>query len=91
MRLSTFKIGAAHLRSIAEIAPKSPLVCENRCPIRNGFVFVPAQKLYGIMQTWPKIHLKRARLQDQIKLIRLTRATQHLNISTPPRATLFLL
>ena len=43
------------------------------------------------MQTWPKIHLKRARLQDQIKLIRLTRATQHLNISTPPRATLFLL
>ena len=68
MRLSTLKIGAAHLRSIAEIAPKSPLVCVNRCPIRNGFVFVPAQKLYGIMQTWPKTHLKRARLQDQINI-----------------------
>ena len=36
--------------------------------IWNCFVFVPAQKLYGIMQTWPKTHLKRARLQDQINI-----------------------
>ena len=37
MQLSTLEIGAAQLRSVTEIAPKSPLLCVNRSPIRYGF------------------------------------------------------
>ena len=33
----TFKIGAAELRSVTKIAPKSPFLCENRSPIRYDF------------------------------------------------------
>ena len=34
MWLSTLEIGAAQLRSVTEIAPKSPLLCVNRSPIQ---------------------------------------------------------
>ena len=33
---STFKIGAAQLRYVTEIAPKSPFLCANRSSIRNS-------------------------------------------------------
>ena len=35
--------GAAQLLSVTEIAPKSPILCVNRDPIRYGMVFVPSQ------------------------------------------------
>ena len=37
MWLSTLEIGAAQLRTVTEIAPKSPFLCVNRSPIRYGF------------------------------------------------------
>ena len=37
MWLSTLLIRAAQLRSVTEIAPKSPFLCVNRSPIRYGF------------------------------------------------------
>ena len=37
MRRSTSEIGAAQLRSVTEIAPKSPFLYVNRSPIRYGF------------------------------------------------------
>ena len=36
MWLSTLEIGAAQLRFVTEIAPKSALLCVNRIPIRCG-------------------------------------------------------
>ena len=38
--------GAAQLLSVTEIAPKSPILCVNRDPIRYGFCAVAR---YGIM------------------------------------------
>ena len=37
MWLSTLEIGAAQLRSVTEIAPKSLLLCVNRSSIRYDF------------------------------------------------------
>ena len=37
MRLFTLEISAAQLRSVTEIAPKSPFLRVNRSPIRYGF------------------------------------------------------
>ena len=37
MLLPSLEIGAAQLLSVTEIAPKSPLLCVNRNPIRYGF------------------------------------------------------
>ena len=34
--LSTLEIGAARLRFVTEIAPKSPFLCENGCPVQCG-------------------------------------------------------
>ena len=34
---ASFEIGAAQLRSVTEIAPKSPFLCVNRSPFRYGF------------------------------------------------------
>ena len=34
---STLEISAAHLRSVTEIAPKSPFLCVNRSPVGYGF------------------------------------------------------
>ena len=42
----------AQLRSVIEIAPKSPFLCVNRSLIRYGFA--PAQKVSGILSTKPK-------------------------------------
>ena len=36
MWLFTLELGTAQLRSITEIAPKSPFLCENRSPTRYG-------------------------------------------------------
>ena len=36
MLRSTFEVSAAQLCSVSEIAPKSPLLCVNRSPIRIG-------------------------------------------------------
>ena len=37
MKRSTFETGAAQLRSVPEIAPKSPFLFVNRSPIRYDF------------------------------------------------------
>ena len=37
MWLSSLEIGAAQLRSVTEIAPKTPFLCVNRSPIWYGF------------------------------------------------------
>ena len=37
MQLSTLEIGAVQLRSVTEIAPKSPFLRVNRSSIRYGF------------------------------------------------------
>ena len=34
---STLEMGAAYLRSVTEIAPKSPFLCLNKSPMRYGF------------------------------------------------------
>ena len=44
-----WEIGAAQLRSVAEIAPKSPFLCVNRIAIRYGFC--AGAKLSGLLWT----------------------------------------
>ena len=43
---TTLEISVTQLRYVTEIAPKSPFSCVNRSPIRNGRVFLQAQKLF---------------------------------------------
>ena len=49
---STLEIDAAQLRSVAEIARKSSLLCVNRIPIRYDRDFAPAQELSGLSWTY---------------------------------------
>ena len=49
----TFEIGAAQLRSVTEIAPKSRFSCVNRRPIRYGLV--SAQKLFSMVSTQHRV------------------------------------
>ena len=46
--LSTLEIGAAQLRFVAEIAPKSPFFCVNRIPIRCGIPVAAKAILYSV-------------------------------------------
>ena len=48
MQLSTLEIGAAQLRSVTEIAPKSPFLCVNRSPIRYDLRGGATATPYGV-------------------------------------------
>ena len=52
MRISTLEIGAAQLRSVTEIAPKSRFLCVNRNPIQYGFR-AGAKAVWYHMNTYP--------------------------------------
>ena len=55
LRLSTSEICATQLLSVTEIAPKSLFLCVNRA--LYSMVLAPAQKLSGIVWTWPYSHI----------------------------------
>ena len=44
----TFEIDAVQLRFVKEIAPKSPLLCVNRNPLRCGFRTGAKAIRYGV-------------------------------------------
>ena len=50
MLLATFEIGAAYLRSVTEIALKSPLQCVNRSSTRYSFRAGAKAILYNVTQ-----------------------------------------
>ena len=59
MWLFTLGLGTAQLRSVTEIAPKSPFLCENRRPIRYGFhagakAIWHIKSEYGFSQSIPR-------------------------------------
>ena len=47
-----FEIGAEQLRPITEIAPKSPVVCEQKSYIKSSMIFVRAKKPSRIVWTY---------------------------------------
>ena len=53
MWLSSLEIGAAQLRFLTEIAPKSPFLCVNRSPIWYGFRASTKAIRYQGMNTYP--------------------------------------
>ena len=57
MWLSTLEIRAVQLRSVTEIAPKSPFLCVNRSPVRNGFCA-------SVKAIWYSVNIASDRLPD---------------------------
>ena len=62
----TLEIGAAQLRSVTEIAPKSPSLCVNRSPIQYGFcagakAFRYSVNTFRICESPPTLLIRAAR------------------------------
>ena len=56
MWLFTLEISAAQLRSVTEIAPKSPFLRVNRSPIRYGFCASAKAIQYSVNTTWNSLN-----------------------------------
>ena len=66
---STFKIGAARLRSVTEIAPKSPFSCVNRGSIRNSCRVGPKAVQYSVNTARVKATMTMTKTQGAKKII----------------------